>query len=169
MNDAYEKLKSACFTGHRSQKLPWRFNENDERFAAMKETLRAEILKAVRGGFKIFYCGMAIGFDTACAETVLELKAEYPELKLIGALPCEKQEARWSAKDRKKYAELLTRLDGVRRIYGEYTAECMMERNRFMVDNSQLLIALYNGRAGGTKSTIEYAQRQGLDVVIIEP
>ena len=34
---------TACFTGHRSQKLPWRFNEDDERCVAMKSTLRFEI------------------------------------------------------------------------------------------------------------------------------
>ena len=25
------RLKALCFTGHRSQKLPWRFNEKDPR------------------------------------------------------------------------------------------------------------------------------------------
>lgn len=30
---------TACFTGHRSQKLPWRFNEEDVRCQAMKATL----------------------------------------------------------------------------------------------------------------------------------
>lgn len=32
------KSQTVCFTGHRSQKLPWRFNEEDARCKAMKET-----------------------------------------------------------------------------------------------------------------------------------
>ena len=32
----------------------------------------------------------------------------------------------------------------------------MLERNRYMVDESSLMIALFNGRAGGTKSTIDW-------------
>ena len=32
----------------------------------------------------------------------------------------------------------------------------MLERNRYMVDESSLMIALFNGRAGGTKYTIDW-------------
>ena len=45
---------TACFTGHRSQKLPWRFNEDAERCVAMKSTLRLEIEKAIHRGYKTF-------------------------------------------------------------------------------------------------------------------
>lgn len=45
----------------------------------------------------------------------------------------------------------------------------MLERNKFMVDNSSLIIALFNGLSGGTKTTIDYALKQGLELVIIKP
>lgn len=161
---------TACFSGHRSQKLPWGFNENDERCLKMKSALRCEIVKAINRGYKTFISGMAVGFDTICAETVLELKSEYADIKLIGALPCRKQDCKWSQKDKLRYRELLKKLDGVRCIYDEYTgAECALERNRYMVNNSSLLIALFGGAVGGTKYTVDYARAQGLDVVIIEP
>lgn len=147
------KSQTVCFTGYRIQKLPWRFNEEDARCKAMKETLRREIEDAVKSGYKTFLCGMALGFDTICAETVLSLKEEYPDVKLIGALPCRTQDCKWAEKDKKRYRELLTSLDGVRCIYDEYAgAECMLERNRYVVDESSLMIALFNGRAG-TAST----------------
>ena len=59
---------TACFTGHRSQKLPWRFNEEDKRCLAMKATLAIEIEKAIQRGYKTFLSGMALGFDMICAE-----------------------------------------------------------------------------------------------------
>ena len=38
-----------------------------------------------------------------------------------------------------------------------------------MVENSSLLIALFDGKSGGTKSTIDYAKKKGLKIVIIAP
>ena len=161
---------TACFTGHRSQKLPWRFNEEDVRCKAMKATLSAEIEKAIQNGYRTFLSGMALGFDMICAETVLAFKEKYPDIKIIGALPCKTQDIKWQARDRERYRNLLGKLDGVRCLYDEYIgAECMLERNPYMVNNSSLMIALFDGLPGGTKSTIEYAKKQGLEVVVIKP
>lgn len=159
-----------CFTGHRSQKLPWGFNDEDDRCKTMKGNLRAEIEKAIQKGYKTFICGMALGFDMICAETVLDLKKQYQDIKIIGAIPCKTQDLKWSAKDKERYRNLLSKLDGIRCVYDKYIgAECMLERNRYMVNNSSLMIALFNGQSGGTKSTIEYAKKQGLEIVIIKP
>lgn len=164
------KETTACFTGHRSQKLPWQFNEEDKRCKAMKTTLRAEIENAIQRGYKTFLCGMALGFDMVCAETVLDLKKQYADIRMIGALPCRAQDIKWQERDRERYKRLLNQLDGIRCAYDEYIGtKCMLERNRFMVNNSSLVIALYNGLSGGTKSTIDYARKQGLVIVIIKP
>ena len=45
----------------------------------------------------------------------------------------------------------------------------MHERNQFMIDNSSLVISLFNGKPGGTKKTLDYAKQQGLDIVVISP
>ena len=165
-----DKTKTVCFTGHRSQKLPWRFHEEDERCKAMKVTLHMEIEKAIKRGYKTFLCGMALGFDMICAETVIDLKMKYPDIKTVGALPCKTQDSKWFVKDRERYKKLLKQIDCVRCIYDEYIgAGCMLERNRYMVNNSSLMIALYNGLSGGTKSTIDYARKEGLEIIIIKP
>lgn len=118
---------TACFTGHRSRKLPWKSNEKDDRCKAMKEVLRNKIEEAIHNGYKTFLCGMALGFDTICAETVLSLKKEYPDIKLIGALPCKTQDTKWSVKNKKRYQNILKQLDYIRCIYDEYTGvECML-------------------------------------------
>lgn len=52
----------------------------------------------------------------------------------------------------------------------EYTLSCLHERNRRLVDEADHLIAVYDGKqAGGTRETIVYARRKGLDITIIEP
>ena len=41
----------------------------------------------------------------------------------------------------------------------------MMRRNRYMVDNSTILIAAYGGKPGGTMNTLLYALRRGLEII----
>ena len=45
----------------------------------------------------------------------------------------------------------------------------MQERNKYIIDNSSVLIALFNGKAGGTKQTVDYAKEKGLKIKIINP
>lgn len=41
------KKKTCCFTGHRPQSLPFGFNENDARCAALKKALREQIIHLI--------------------------------------------------------------------------------------------------------------------------
>ncbi len=48
----------------------------------------------------------------------------------------------------------------------------MMERNRFMVDHSSILLAVCkntNERRGGTAATIRYAQKSGKEIILLDP
>jgi len=47
--------------------------------------------------------------------------------------------------------------------YGAY-----QQRNEWMVNHSARVIAVYNGEAGGTRNTIEYAKKQGVSLVMID-
>ena len=163
------KSNTCCFTGHRSQKLPWGFNEEDERCLIMKEKLTKEIEKAISEGYTHFISGMAIGFDMICAEIVLNLKNKYPFIELECALPCVGQEKFWNTSLKERYFCILNKADKTRCIYNRYVNGCMQERNKYMINNSSRLIALYNGQKGGTQLTINYARINGLNVAIIKP
>ncbi|MGN0748203.1 MAG: SLOG family protein [Christensenellales bacterium] len=169
--EIYEQLKEStlCFTGHRSQKLPWRFNEEDNRCVNMKNKAKEKIEQSINAGYVNFISGMALGFDMICAEIVLELKKNYPDIKLVCAIPCKNQDKLWSEEYKKRYKRILKQADIVRYIAEEYTKTCMLERNDYMLNNSSKVIALYNGLAGGTKSTIMKAEKMGLKIEIIKP
>jgi len=51
----------------------------------------------------------------------------------------------------------------------EYTNSCLFARNRYLVAQADLLLACYDGKEGGTKHTVEYAQRSGCPVCLIPP
>ena len=160
-----EKSTTCTFTGHRENKLPWRGNEDDPRCRHLKEHLYAAVEAAYASGFRHFICGMATGGDMYFGEAVAALRAEHPEVTLEAAIPYEGQSKQWSLQQRKRYDRLAADCDYVTVVQHDYTPECMMRRNRYMVDASAMLIAAYNGTPGGTQATLLYAMRQGLQIV----
>lgn len=53
--------------------------------------------------------------------------------------------------------------------YDHYVRGCMQKRNRYMLENAMHMIAVFNGSPGGTQTTIEYAKRKGLNIIILDP
>ncbi len=160
-----EKAATCAFTGHRENKLPWRDNEADPRCLRLKQQIYDAAEAVWRGGVRHFICGMANGCDFYFAEAVLTLREEHPDVTLEAAIPCEGQSARWTAAQRRRYDRLVRECDYLTVIRKDYSPECMLLRNRYMVDASAVLIAAYNGRPGGTRSTLLYAMRQGIQII----
>ena len=159
------------FTGHRPNSLPWKFNESAPSCIAFKKDLYSMLEKAIQNGWTSFITGMAIGFDTIAAETVLELKKKYKDVKLFGAIPNQGQEDKWSDDDKARYHKLIKKLDGYEICSESYAgAETMYKRNRFIVDHSSVIVALWNGSPRtGTANTVNYAKKQGRKVRVINP
>ena len=163
-----ERAQTCCFTGHRPMKLPWGMNEDDPRCLMLKAELAARLEGLYALGFRRFLCGMAIGCDMYFAEAVLALREDHPDVRLEAVIPFGDQPGRWNEKQRRRYNSLIDRADRVTVLQTVYTSDCMMRRNRWMVDRSSILLACYDGRPGGTMNTILYAERSGLRVIQIE-
>ncbi len=160
-----EHGKSCCFTGHRPAKLPWGYNESDPRCVEFKQRLFAVISAVYDSGITHFICGMALGCDTYCAETVLKLKNMHSDITLQAAVPYSGQADAWREQDRRRYERILRSCDEVTVLSKQYTPACMFTRNRFMVDNSDVLIACYDGMSGGTLNTLRYAAKKDIEVI----
>ena len=151
--------RTCCFTGHRPQKLPWGFHEETPGCKAVKKQLRDEVIRAVeQEGVRRFLSGMALGLDTWGAETVLALRKDWP-ITLECVLPCQGQAERWRTEDRKRYEHILQQCNRVILLQKSYTADCFRRRNIYLVDHSDLIIALWNGKPSGTGQTVNYAQK----------
>lgn len=153
-----ERSKVACFSGHR--KLL-------EDCTELRSNLEKSIITLIEQGVVFFGSGAALGFDQIAAETVLKLKEDYPHIRLIMVLPCppEQQSSRWNYEQKKRYYEMLDRADKVRILSPQYTNSCMLDRNRHMVDNSAYLICYLREHSGGTFYTVNYAERQGIEIL----
>lgn len=164
------KTKKCAFTGHRPQSLPFGFNEADERCIALKQKLRDEIIRQIEeNGVTHFITGMAIGVDMFAAEIVLGLKSAYNGITLECAFPCETQAEKWSEALRDRYFDIASKCDKETLLQQLYTPDCMHKRNRYMVDQADYIIAVWNGKPSGTGKTVQYAQQQGKPVRVINP
>lgn len=153
-----DKLKVACFSGHR------RLTQDSEE---IKTRLRSAVTALAERGVEFFGAGGALGFDMLAEETVLELKSLYPHIKLIFVLPCpaEQQTLKWNSEQRKRYDNILQKADKVKVLSPTYTPDCMLERNRHLVNNSAHLVCYLRRSAGGTFYTVNYAQEHGLNII----
>lgn len=163
-----EWTQSCCFTGHRPEKLPWGYDEQDPRCLKLKEELACHVEGVYLALCRHFICGMARGCDLYFAEAVLQLREKYPDVTLEAAIPCDTQANGWSMAEQRRYEHLMAECDEVTFVAHAYSPGCMQRRNEYMVDSSSVLIAVYNGTAGGTMNTILYARRKGLKVITIE-
>ncbi len=169
MNNDIAKEKTCCFTGYRPQKICWNFDETSPEFLKVAKTVKKLINDAYDNGYKYFISGMALGFDTLCAEKVLELKITHPEIMLICAIPCKGQEKYWSESQCATYKHILNKADVVKYISEKYTRFCMQKRNRYMLNMSSMVIALFDGKPGGTEQTLNMAKRMNIKIVMISP
>ena len=76
------RSKRVAFTGYRPQKMPFGFDEQDERCVDFKKRLHDTIESFIWQGYQHFISGGALGMDMYAAEAVLDLKKQYPEIML---------------------------------------------------------------------------------------
>ena len=163
-----KRSSTCCFTGHRPEKLPWGYQEADPRCQALKRRIADAVSAAYDQGYRHFICGMAQGCDLYFCESVLALRQRHGDLLLEAALPCPTQARRWPARERERHARLLAACDLETMVSETYTPYCMQRRDRYMVDHASLLIAAYDGTAGGTQYTMLYAMRRGVSIVDLD-
>ena len=164
-----KKQNTCSFSGYRPEKLPWGEDESDERCRELKRRL-FHIAEALHdAGYRHFLCGMARGCDIYFCEAVLMLRDIYPDVTVEAVLPCSEQADKWGNAWRERYFELVGRCDRETLISMHYTNGCMQRRNRYMVDNSALIVTVFDGRSGGTMTTRKYAASKGLEIIDLRP
>lgn len=148
-------MKTCCFTGPRPFKLGFT-DDSSPACIELKKKINNEIEKLFQRGFTHFISGMAEGVDIYCAEAVIELKKKYKDVILTAVFPYNHKGKDRCEKEKERLIETLRNTDKVITLQENYSPGCFYKRNRYMVDNSDLLFAVYSSH-GGTAYTIKYA------------
>lgn len=161
--------KTCCCTGHRPKGFPFQYGVDKQKQSAYLQELEQKIELAITEyGITSFISGMALGVDLDFAEIVLKLQHKYP-VTLECAIPCPNQTFKWNDRDIFRYEKIKKQADKITLVSETYTPQCMLKRNRYMVDQSDLIIAVFNGIfKGGTWYTIDYAKKRNKLIEIID-
>ena len=149
-------------TGHRLNVLG---PEGEEENTHLKVTRFAKSILPSYNPTKII-SGMAIGWDTAIALAALELN-----IPLIAAVPFIGQESVWPQLARDRYHDILKHASQVVIVCeGGFAGWKYHERDKWMVYNSEAMLALYNGNPkGGTAATVRYAKQANRELFNVWP
>ena len=145
---------TCCFSGHRVLKKDFNVDRINE-----------IVDKLIKRGYRTFLVGMAWGFDLKVFEVLLTKKNN--NIDIIACVPCKEQSTYFKKEEKQKYEEYLKNADKVVYVSTEYFDGCMQKRNRYMVDNSSILVAYLYSNIGGTKNTVSYAEKKGKNIIRI--
>lgn len=111
---------------------------------------------------KLVITGGALGWDQACASACGILRIPYDVY-----YPFEGYDARWPEKSRERARDIHSLARVHRVVCADGYEEWKMEvRNEEMVDDAEIVLALYNGiPKGGTHNCVTYARRMGRQVL----
>ena len=154
---------TCCFTGHRH--FLWGDDTESPHRKDLLAGLENAVDRALAEGVTHFICGNAVGVDTWAAEMVLQKKKSHPEIFLEIALPFAGHNA-----DEPACQAVQRQADLVHTVgKSKYRKAAFSERNQYMVDHSDFLIAVYmeSRPRSGTAKTMEYAKKQGLKLIEI--
>ena len=138
-------------TGHRPQKLGgYSTGVNMKLLDLAQQALKRHNIEKV-------LTGMAQGWDQAIATSCAVLNIPF-----VACIPFTGQDEMWTADGKRLYQFLMEKASEVKLVSnGSYSPTKMQKRNEYMVDNSEFLIALWNGTPGGTANCIAYAKKVG--------
>ena len=156
-----------CFTGYRPEKFEFKFDKNDPRYIQLVSRLLGGITKKIDLGCRVFYTGMARGFDILAAEQVATLKLRRHDLKLIAIIPFKNMEKSFSPEWQERFNRVIAECDEVIILNDHYEKWVYAERNEYMVDRSRHVICYFDGSKGGTANTVRYALAHSREVTNI--
>lgn len=146
-----------AFTGHRPDKL----DKYDREWIAGALINVLRDLKPVGA-----ISGMAVGLDQMAAQCCNHLQIPW-----TAAIPFVGQELVWPKSAQREYHKLLLTARG-KVVVCQPVLEAwrmMQLRNEWMVDNCDVVIAVWDGSKGGTANCVKFAELMGKKIVYIDP
>lgn len=139
------------FTGHRPNKI---VGIEDNIFHAIKKLL-------IDKKPEICIVGMAQGVDIIAAKACIDLNIEF-----IAAVPFPNQWSSLGYNELVDYNNVITKASLIVEVCKSYEGVWVFQkRNEWMVDNSDITAAVWNGTKGGTANCVKYALKKNKTVI----
>jgi uncharacterized phage-like protein YoqJ len=152
-----QKPLVVCLTGHRH--IP------AQHALLLPSLLEQHMLSLIDRGAVEFRAGGAVGFDMVATLKLLEIKERLPHIRLRLCLPCRDQTKGWDEAGRRAYDYILARADEVSYTVDTYTPNCMLARDRQLVEGSDICLAYCTKNKGGAFYTCSYALKNDLELI----
>ena len=147
-----DKMKVCCGFGHRTVYEP------------IGDALNEAIEGAIREGCELFLTGAMGQFDRMFAYAVRQKKQTHPNIRLICVKPY--HTAGLNA-GRERYAEDYDDVLIPAELLGLHPKAAIGARNRWMIDQSDLVIVYVKHEFGGAYQALRYAQRNGKQLLLL--
>lgn len=161
--------RNIMVTGHRKLGTVRPYDPTNPTATRVKELLREELeyqLASPDGEHTVGISGMALGVDQLWCDVLNDLHIPW-----VAFIPCVSQDRMWPKPSKQRYRDLLESAAG--RMYPNgtvpYTPSCMLDRNRHMVANSDLVLAVWHGSKGGTAHAVAEAAKAELPIRRLDP
>lgn len=152
----------------------WGYRLSSLKYQVLKNKLKDIVERALKKYTHIeLHSGLALGADTLWANLIIELQSIYGDeaISFVADIPSANQADTWTTKDRDKWNDFLTQANTVNNYYKEgmqYT-DALIARDNGIIDQSDLLIAIYDETVPAIKRTLEYATNTNTRIYCIKP
>lgn len=168
------ELHTCAVTGHRPTRFKWKYNENNNGCKRLKKRMRDQFIVLYGKGVRRFLVGGTLGVDQWAGEIILRLKEqlEYSDIDLVLVLPFPGHDEQWDSRSQERLAFLIRHSTEHLTIGKAACRESYIQRNRYMVDHADCLLAVYDGERNlrsSTMQTVDYAKGREIKTIFIHP
>ncbi len=160
----WERMKRVLVTGYKASELGI-FSLKHPGIGIIKKAIRKQLVALLDDGLEWVIVSGQWGVELWAAEAAVELKSEYPGLRLAVITPFLEQDEKWSEEKRGLYSGVLQRADYVNSVTKtKYEGGWQFkESNKFLLRNTDGMVILYDEeKEGSPKFMKELAARQAL-------
>jgi uncharacterized phage-like protein YoqJ len=146
-------VKVMAVTGYKSHELGI-FDEKHQGIKYIKRVLEKRLISFIEDGLEWVLISGQLGVELWCGEVVIQLKKQYPQLRLAVLTPFYNQESNWNELKKEQYNQVLLQADYVDSITKrEYENPSQLKlKNQYIIEKSDGLLVIYDDDKPGSPS-----------------